>query len=222
MTRAAAPDIHGLEHALAGHGLIVLGIFEPVPGDGLDAARAVLVGNAGPAMWRAFAASTEAADGAPHPMDRWTRRILKGVGGNFGCGTKFPFDGPPYLPVLRWLERCAPAGASPLGPYVHRDYGPWFALRGVLLSAGAGLPVTAAGGGPCPTCTDKPCLDACPAGAITRDAPYEPQRCRQWLHAHPAGDCTGGGCLVRHACPYGRGFAPEPAQAAFHMRAFAR
>jgi hypothetical protein len=28
------------------------------------------------------------------------------------------------------------------------------------------------------------------------------------------------GCLARHACPVGQGFAYAPAQAEFHMRAF--
>lgn len=56
---------------------------DPVPG------TLVVIGNAGPAMWRVFAA---AGPHAPdHPLDRWTRRVLDPVATALGAMSYFPF-----------------------------------------------------------------------------------------------------------------------------------
>src|ERR1700734_534580 len=58
----------------------------------------VLAGTAGRDGWSAFAASPEAADGADHPLDRFSRRVIGGLARDFGALALFPFGGPPFWP----------------------------------------------------------------------------------------------------------------------------
>jgi hypothetical protein len=216
-----------LEHSLAREGLLLRGGFHPRSGDGVPAmasgtipATLILVGNAGPAMWHRFAASPEYADGAPDPLDRWTRRTLSGLAADCGAAALFPFGGLPFLPFQRWALRAEPVHASPLGMLIHPTYGLWHAYRGALAFA-QHLAVPARGdvASPCVSCAERPCLQACPAGAFSARG-YDASACRS--HLITAGQaCFSAGCLARAACPVGRQYAYAPAQAAFHMRAFA-
>lgn len=218
-------DVH---KALAAHGLAVLGGFTPGPDDGLPEpapgrpARAVaLVINAGSAFWPHFTASAEYADGKRDPLNRWSARVIADIAGDRGAGVLFPFDGPPWWPFPQWGLRTGAVSRSPLGVLAHRDYGLWFAFRGALLLPEPVAWPEHAGGGPCETCRDKPCLDACPADALTRETPYAPDTCRAHVAGEGAGTCGSAGCLVRHACPFGTAFAYTPEQARYHMSHFA-
>lgn len=200
------------------------------PGDGLAdiapgaPARALVpVVNAGSDFWPHFTASPEFADGKPDPLNRWTRRVVSAIAASLGAGAVFPFDGPPFLPFQQWALRTGTVSPSPLGVLAHRTWGPWFAFRGALVFGDAFEPEPTArepGGGPCEACAEKPCLDACPAGALGRTHGYRPAVCRSFVAADGAASCGARGCLVRHACPVGRDFAYRPEQARFHMRAF--
>jgi len=72
---------------------------------------------------------------------------------------------------------------------------------------------------PCDTCADKPCLTTCPVGAFSQDG-YDVPACIEHIAGERGGDCLGGGCLARRACPVGVAFQYTPAQMSFHMRAF--
>ncbi|WP_119458235.1 hypothetical protein [Rhodospirillaceae bacterium SYSU D60014] len=221
-----------LAEAVAAHGLMLRGGFHPdagdgVPplGDGRPAGTVILVGNAGPAMWRAF---TEARITGPHPLDRWTRRILADIARAHGAMPLFPFDGPPYLPFQRWAMRAEPVASSPLGMLIHPDYGLWHAYRGALSFAERlALPPPDRRPSPCESCADRPCLGTCPVGAFTMTGMtvgtgtgYDTAACRGHI-ARPAGaDCMGEGCRARRACPIGQAYRHAPDQAEFHMRAF--
>lgn len=126
----ADPKLAAVAAALAPHGLMLRGGFHPEPADGLDGATLLLIGNAGPALWRAFEAYAY-ADDAPHPLDRWTRARLDAVA--FGASALYPFEGPPYHPFQRWAMRAEPVHPSPLGMLIHPAYGLWHAYRGALL-----------------------------------------------------------------------------------------
>ena len=81
----------GASHAsLSAHGLILRGGFHPEPGEaGLEGVGTVLlVGNAGPAMWEAFAPHV---DGEPNPLDRWTKRVIDPIAEEFGARAVYPF-----------------------------------------------------------------------------------------------------------------------------------
>ena len=187
----------------------------------LASARTVaLLGFIGAQQWPAFAASPEARDGVAHPLDRWSRRVVTALAAQLDAQPLFPFDGPPYWPFQRWAQRAEPVHASPLGMLIHPRYGLWHSYRGALAFAqGLELPPRADATSPCSTCADRPCLSACPVGAFT-PAGYDVAACADLLRRPEGGDCMGGGCLARRACPVGHEFAQEPEPAAFYMRAF--
>lgn len=213
--------------ALAATGLMLRGGFVPAPADGLPpladgrTARTVfLVGNAGPALWRVFAASAEARDALPHPLNRWTRRQVGGAAALAGGAALYPFDADPPWPFQRWARRAEPVHPSPIGLLIHPEYGLWHAYRAaILLADKLDLPPPAPAASPCEACPDKPCLSTCPVGAFSK-AGYAIGACLNHLEVPAGEDCMETGCRARRACPVGATYRQEPAQAGFHMRAF--
>lgn len=202
-------------------GLVAAG-FHPEPEDRVpDGTRTLVVAIADPpAMWTQFAASPEAADPAPDPLDRWSRRVLDAAAQAVGATALFPFGGPPYLPFLQWTRRAAPLWPSPVGMSVHGAFGLWFSCRGALAFRDhLALPQPAPAAPPCDRCEGQFCRHACPVNAFTVNG-FDAERCAAHLRTPEGTPCRTTGCLVRHACPVGARFAHTPAQAAFHMDAF--
>ena len=57
----------------------------------------LLVGNHGSSYWPVFEQSKERADGRPHPLDRWSKRIAAEIcNKHAGFRSLFPSDGPPF------------------------------------------------------------------------------------------------------------------------------
>ena len=211
-----------LDTALAAHGLSVAGAFHPGPKDRTPegVATLVLVGADGGALWRVFSASPEFADGAPDPMDRWSRRELEGVASALGAQAFFPFGGPPYQPFQAWAARGAGAVPSPVGMQVSAARGLWVSYRGALGFAERLEIAPAPAANPCTGCP-APCRDACPVEAFAGGS-YDVPRCVAHIAAPQGADCRQGGCLARHACPAGRAATPPKPQCGFHMEAFLR
>ncbi|MCK7612408.1 hypothetical protein [Roseibium sediminicola] len=224
MTGPAAAE---LTERLAAAGFLCLGGFEPEPSSlvpplpGGGAARSLLlIGSTGPSIWRSLSKSPETLDGYADPLDRYTRRVLTEIAATEGFGVVFPFDGPPYHPFQQWAKKCGGFSQSPMGVLAHRDLGPWAGFRAAFLSEnplvtgeGTGAP------GPCESCGGKPCINACPANALSEAAGYDVPRCRAHLKADRNADCWSG-CLARRACPYGAEHQQGPANARFHMESF--
>jgi len=211
--------IAALEAALGPHGLILRGGFHPDAGEaGLEGIRTVfLVGNAGPAMWEAFAPHV---DGERHPLDRWTKRVVDPIADKFEARAAYPF-GPEAPPFQRWALRAEMLHVSPLGILIHPEYGLWHAWRAALLFADRLRPPPRANApSPCDSCAEKPCLSACPVGAFTGSA-YDVPACAAHI-AKPEASCRSVGCHARNACPVGREWRYAEAQTRFHMAAFAR
>ncbi|MEE8534690.1 MAG: hypothetical protein V3S45_01520, partial [Kiloniellales bacterium] len=224
---AAHPGWARVVAAATERGLIVFGGFHPGEDDGvppLANGRTVgtlcLLGNAGAAMWTAFRAAPEAADGRPDPLERWSERVLGALAAELGGQALFPFGGPPYRPFVAWAKRAQPVSESPIGILIHPDYGLWHAYRGALAFADAiELPPPDRRPRPCDACPDKPCLSTCPVAAFAPSG-YDVGACTGHLTRPEGGDCLGLGCRARRACPVGRGYIYEPDQAELHMRAF--
>ena len=226
MKDPVSPEIANISGRLAPHGLMVRGGFYPTPADAVpgDPATLVLVGNAGPAMWRAFEAAGPTgrdADSA-NPLDDWVGDALTAVANALGATPLFPFGGPPHLPFQRWAQRADAVAPSPLGVLIHPDYGLWHAYRGALAFAERlDLPPRDDRPRPCDTCADKPCLSTCPVDAFGSDG-YDVPVCVAHISRPEGADCMELGCRARRACPVGTEFIYEPAHAAFHMAAFRR
>jgi len=224
MAAAAEPrsarTIHdALVAALAPHGLILRGGFHPVATDNLpaDAGTAFLIGNAGGAMWKAFAPES---DGAENPLDRWTKQVVDPIAARFSARVLYPFDAP-HPPFQRWAQRAEAVYPSPLGMLIHPEFGLWHAYRAALLfHARVELPPRRDDPSPCHACDGRPCLSACPVGAFTGER-YDVVACAGHIRPSDA-NCLDVGCHARDACPIGRKHRYADAQIRFHMAAFAR
>lgn len=196
-----------LEDACAPHGLFVMGA----------AGDTVLIG-AGAGMWAQFNASPEYSDGAPDPLDRWSKRVIGGMAAAFGGAAVFPSDGPPYPPFIQWAKDTGRFWSSPTGMLVHDVAGLMISIRGAIVIDGFDAnPAT--GSSPCEGCA-APCTAACPVGALNAETMYDVPSCKAYLHTEAGRDCMGAGCLARRACPVSEAFGRDPAQSAFHMAAF--
>ena len=207
-----------VQAALDPHYLEVLGGFAVEEGEaGFPAGTRTLlmIGPKEPGFWLHLQAQPEW--NGPDPVDRWSRRVIGRVACDLGAKALFPFGGPPYQPFYSWALRTGRVWDSPIKLLVHATQGLMVSFRGALALAQT-IPLPPPAIQPCAACA-KPCLTACPAGALT-GAGYDVPLC----HAHlsqPAGtDCMTRGCLVRSTCPAGAGYARMPSQSAYHMRQF--
>jgi hypothetical protein len=232
------PLLERLRARLAPHGLNLVGTAEIAAYDAAappawavgsrirDARTAVVIGSGGGAFWAAFRRHLDgapAAADAPDPLDTFTRRVIAAaiapLRDQLGAGARlvFPFESDGLPVSFMHLAECAGLGrASLLGVLVHPDYGPWLALRAaILLPFALTAPRPADGFDPCPTCIERPCIAACPVGAVG-PAGWDVPRCIAH-RASPADGC-GTGCHARLACVYGREHHYPPDALAFHQR----
>ena len=225
----ASPDdvLNTLRAVLAPHGVFLRGIVvfsegEAAPSlkNGQPARSVVLIGNIGGSIWPAFARwRADVGQGVDNPLDCWSKAVIEPVAQILGATAYFPSD-PPFQPFQQWAMRAEGLRTSPLGILIHPDYGLWHGYRGALgfdhvLPSGA----VAAKDHPCARCTDKPCLSACPANAISLSG-FGVAACRNYLKT-PQGQagCMSAGCASRNACPVGAGYRYPDEQLRFHMAA---
>lgn len=207
-------------------GLTVLGGLSgnvgSIPGAPDGTRSLALLGWAGGDQWPIFAASPEYSDGRPHPLDRWTKRIVDRLAGDLGAQALYPSDGPPWYPFQRWAMAAGIGFPSPIGLLIHPRFGLWHSYRAALaFSEETAVPFgpPASGVNPCETCIDRPCLTTCPVGAYGPER-FDVRGCRAHV-AGPSGDlCRTEGCLARNACPVGLEWRNSPAQIRFHQDAF--
>ena len=207
--------------ALAEHHLVALGEAPPDPDFCPPHAQSLLlIGPEGGAhWWRHVTEAPEWHDGRPDPVDRWSARVLNALASRFHGHALLPSDGPPYPPFLRWALATGRLWQSPSGLLVHAEAGLWVSFRGALaLPFALNLQQESC---PCDICADKPCLGACPVGALRGPAEgYDLQACRSWLDQPGGSACMAQGCAARRACPVSQSHARLPEQSAWHMRQF--
>ncbi|MGE5185558.1 MAG: hypothetical protein ACM31C_26020 [Acidobacteriota bacterium] len=130
------------------------------------------------AAWRADRALAADTD----PLDRYTERALASAfpGERVWLGHA-TYDGA-FLPLQRLAERAGLAYLAPTHLSIHPTYGPWFALRAVVLVAGD-PPVS-------PATVPPPCrcARACTSALAEAMSSKDPE---SWI-------------AVRDACPVGR------------------
>eukprot|EP01037_Dinobryon_pediforme_P013475 gene13475-13590_t len=220
----APPEIDRLQcilDAIAASGLVFRGGFhtDTAADAHLPKGTLLLIGSVGQAGWSEFSKSAEAQDQQPHPLDRWSQRLIDGLASQFGAAAFYPFGGPPYQPFQMWAQRAEPVFSSPLGLLIHPLYGLSHSYRGALLvPEKLALPASSSMPNPCESCADRPCLSACPASAFSA-AGHQLERCTHHL-ASAGQTCMTVGCLARNACPVGLDFPQSRAQIQFHMQAF--
>ena len=179
----------------------------------------LLLGPLEPGFWPQLTATPEWQDGAPDPLDRWSRRIVGQWACDLGAKALFPFGGPPWQPFQTWAKRTGRVWDSPVRLLVQAEQGLMVSFRGALaLKEVVDVPPPLPR--PCDACP-QPCLTACPVGALT-GAGYDLPACHGFLDTSAGADCMGQGCAVRRACPLSQSHARMPEQSAYHMRQFHR
>jgi hypothetical protein len=221
-----SPKLHQLICDVDRHGLAFRGGFHPAPEDGVpplaDGAPTLtvaLLGWTGGDQWPLFAASPEARDGLPDPLNRWSERLIGGLATEHGATAFYPFGGNPSLDFQSWALKAEPVHRSVLGLLIHPKWGLWHSYRGALgfrqrldLSPRVNYPH------PCEQCASRPCLSACPVSAFAAERDYNYVACRE--HLEGAGeDCRIRACAARRACPVAPDKRYSEQQATFHMRA---
>ena len=204
-------------------GLSFRGAFHPAADDlpgGASVATLVMLGFVGSDNWPAFTASPEYRDGKPHPLDRWSYRVISGLAKDLGARAYFPFTAP-LMPFIKWAQKAEPVHPSAMGMMIHPEYGLWHAWRGALgFAERFELPSAEKIPSPCDSCVKKPCLSACPVNVFDGSGAYDIAACSSHIRAPEGAACMAQGCAARRACPVGKAHTYTPEQAAFHMRSF--
>lgn len=200
--------------------LSVAGVLTPEPHEVLPAETnsLILLGPDEPVFWPYFTTTPEYLDGDSDAMDRWSRRVIDPLAAEIGGTAIYPFGGTPYAPFINWAMQSHQAWASPVTLLVHEKAGLFCSYRGAIAVPWV-LTHPARQQSPCETCEPKPCLTACPVGAIDSHG-YDVDRCHTYLDSPDGVECMQSGCAVRRACPVSQNFGRLENQSAFHMKAF--
>ncbi|MBV8055068.1 MAG: hypothetical protein JO071_07495 [Deltaproteobacteria bacterium] len=171
----------------------------------------VVIGNGGGDFWRAFKAYAAVNPGwfeRENPLDDFTREVVEkkivmpirtaGV----RCIAIYPFGHGPALNFMQLAMLAGLAGPSIIGVVVHPVFGPWIAFRAaLLLGCEIDHPGGAVGFDPCPTCSIRSCINACPAAAVSFPSGWDIPKCMAHrVEAHP--NCADR-CDARVACVLG-------------------
>lgn len=176
----------------------------------------ILVGHRGRRFW---AALQERGMHGAHPMDQFVTECIATwmEGPLHGHTWRQVFPGPQAV-GLQSLGRLAGwHHASPFWVGVHQDWGSWFAYRAVVL-ADTDLPLTPRleTPSPCDSCSEKPCIRACPAGALAsaQTGAWQLRTCLDYRKQE--GSPCQDRCLARNACPVGAAQRYDDAQISYH------
>jgi epoxyqueuosine reductase len=169
----------------------------------------VVIGNGGADFWRVFKGHAAENPGwfeRDNPLDDFTREVVEkeivmpiqtaGV----RCVTVYPFgSNGPTLNFMQLATLSGLAAPSIIGVVVHPVFGPWIAFRAaLLLDCKIDHPGDAIGFDPCPACSTRSCISACPGAAVSFPSGWNIPKClAHRVEAHP--ECADR-CHARVAC----------------------
>ncbi len=189
----------------------------------------VVLGNGGGAFWSDYRRHLDANpgwSGHENPFDDFTREVVEQdlAAPIRARGTRFvivyPFiSGAPTLNFMELGKIAGLGGPSLVGVLIHPAYGPWIAFRAaILLEEPLDEPGDAVGFDPCPKCTVRSCIEACPVGAVSFPKGWDVPACIMHRVEDEA-DC-GTRCHARVACVLGPEHRYPDDELAYHqMRA---
>lgn len=173
----------------------------------------ILFGHAGRRLWQRVQADSARSS---HPIDsysmrtveRWLAQALPGARHRFVYPTGLPNG--QHVGLQRLGTLAGWHHASPFMVGIDSRWGSWFAYRAAILTD-TELPISPAEdrGHPCPACTAKPCISACPAHALDSGS-LDARACQQY-RLSPDSPCALN-CLARLACPVGAEHRYEDSQ----------
>ena len=152
------------------------------------ASSIIVIGNGGRGLWDALKRHAQERPGwmeREHPLDDFTReivenRIAPAARARGSCTIVFPFvgDTSATLSFMQLGKLAGLAGPSIIGVSVHPRFGPWLAFRAALLvDELIEEPGEALGFDPCPSCTARTCITACPVGAVSFENGWDIPKC---------------------------------------------
>lgn len=194
-----------------------------------SARSVIVIGNGGGAFWKSFKQHAEENPGwmaRDNPLDDFTRAVIeRDVGpllARSGLAHTIIYPFMSNGPTLNFMEAGKAAGLSGpsiIGVMVHPVYGPWIAFRAaVLVDQLMNLPGEAFRFDPCPTCTARTCISACPADAISFAKGWDIPKCLTH-RVEVEADCAPR-CHARAGCVLGPEHRYPDDELAYHqMRA---
>lgn len=196
---------------------------EPTNIEGLNAKSVALIGHIGSAHWDHFENwwSQDQNKELEHPLDEWSKSIIKPLARKFRGVAVFPSD-EPYYPFQNWALDSNNLSSSKINILINKDIGTWHGYRGALAFDfeldGKSTSIEALD--LCATCIDKPCMSACPVNAFGSEN-FLYSDCQSYLATQEGeATCMTHGCSARNACPYGVEHKYKSPHMKFHMRAF--
>lgn len=215
-----------IDGELSNFGLKIRGvqIFDaPLLIDGIKAKFVVLIGHTGSEHWDCFEdwwSKTQTSE-IEHPLDEWSKSIIRPLAHKFQGVAVFPSD-EPYYPFQNWALSAGNLSKSKINILINEEYGTWHGYRGAIafdfaaeITAFDEIAIDI-----CASCIDKPCLSACPVNAFSSER-FLYSECQDYLKSEPgAQNCMANGCASRNACPYGERYKYKSPHMKFHMRAF--
>lgn len=219
-----------LDHAaLAAAGLNLVAVFplSAMPESVLQALQAaghepaqfrqlLLIGHAGKTLWQQMQAQ---AAGCADPVDTYTVQTVTRWLEVAMQGRRYVvlYPGQKPMPLQQLGAMAGWHHASPFWVGINQRFGSWFAYRALILTD-SDFPLSEPWqeASPCVTCGEKPCLNACPAGALASGS-LELSTCLAYRR-QPDAQCRYQ-CLARNACPVGAAHRYDADQMKHHYAA---
>lgn len=196
---------------LAALGFNLQGVVPAAGLTGTDYSQLLVFAHGGSTLWRHVAIEGD------DPIDRFSIEQLSNFMARIGVSDyEFLYPGAD-IDLLAVGERLGWYHISPLGIGINPVYGTWFAFRGVIAaSTRFAESERVETESPCISCDEKPCVSACPVGAVQRDGAFLLDRCIEERSRRDS-DCAYQ-CLARLACPVGSEHRYSSEQVNYHYR----
>lgn len=214
--------------ALADAGIPLQGILDidqvnvALPEEAKSYSQLLVFAHGGQRLWHQVTRKNDALRNgrAPrHPIDRFSTASVLAFLESINCHDfwlMYPREGL-HLDLRGLGRQLGWHHDSPMGIGIHEEYGTWFAYRAVVAVNTRFITSSSAGivrESPCESCVDKPCVSACPVGAVKADGDFDLEACSEERLREGSG-CADR-CLARIACPVGEKHMYHPEQISYH------
>lgn len=201
------------DEELAESGLLLQGVVDAsgidLKNSGQGYAQLLVVAHGGATFWRQL--NVKGAD----PLDETATQLAHSLMQRLGESDYeiiYPADHF-ALDLIGLGKKLGWHHDSKLAIGINPEYGTWFAYRFVIAANTVFDVSQYSSEHPCDSCTDRPCIIACPAGAVTESG-FVLQKCLD-ERLRPGSECVDS-CAARLACPIASEHRYDAAQINYH------